>query len=138
MDEKRKYLISVVGLVGSFLWVLTIFLRETELAASTGIGFLLGILPNFGIGLLLPMLLILFYPLLFKAEISAGMYRLSLAGFFLLLLVSEIIHDRFLSSPFDIYDLAVSFLALGIMVLLYKEGQQIEKDTEQVSISGKV
>jgi hypothetical protein len=64
MDEKRRPLISIIGLLGSLLWVLTIFLRETELANIEAISFLLGILPNFGIGLLVPMLVIQFYPIL--------------------------------------------------------------------------
>lgn len=119
--KKRKTLISIVGLFGSALWVLTIYMRGTDYVQISVINFLLGILPNFGVGLLLPMITILFYPVLFEEEISVTKYRYVLVAFFLLLFISEIIHDKFINSPFDIYDLAASFIALGIMAFLYNE-----------------
>lgn len=121
MEKKKKTLISIMGLFGAFLWVLTIYMRGTEYVQISEINFLLGIAPNIGVGLLLPMLTIVYYPILFKEDIPIKKYRLILIAIFLFLFMSEVIHDRFLNAPFDIYDLAASLIALGTMAFLHKE-----------------
>lgn len=42
------------------------------------------------------------------------------SAIFLLLFVSEVVHDKFLNSRFDFYDMIASLIALGVMILSYK------------------
>jgi hypothetical protein len=119
--EKGKVtLIDVLGLIGAFLWALTIFLRETALMHNEFISFLLGIAPNFGVALLLPMFAVIYYPILFKKHITFKKFILILIAIFLLLIVSEVVHAKFLDSRFDFYDMIASLIALGVMILSYK------------------
>ncbi len=119
-EKKKITLIDVLGLIGALLWALTIFLRGTALMQNETISFLLGIAPNFGVGLLLPMFTVIYYPILFKKDITFKKFILILIAIFLLLFVSEVVHDKFLNSRFDFYDIVASLIALGVMILLYK------------------
>ena len=118
--KKRITLIDVLGLIGALLWPLTIFLRGTVLMQNGSISFLLGIAPNFSVGLLLPMFTVIYYPIIFKKDITFRKFILILIAIFLLLFVSEVVHDKFLNSRFDFYDMISSLIALGVMTLLYK------------------
>ena len=69
-ERRKSKLPDVVGLLGVSLWVLTTFLRETPAIHNPDLHFWLGIAPNPGVGLLLPMLLVDFYPVLFKKELT--------------------------------------------------------------------
>ena len=88
------------------------------------ISFLLGIAPNFGVGLLLPMIAVIYCPILFKKDITFRKFMLILIVIYLLLFISEVLHDKFLNSRFDFYDMIVSMIAsmiaLVIMILAYK------------------
>lgn len=119
-EQKKSKLPDVVGLLGVSLWVLTIFLRETPVIDNPNLQFWLGIAPNFGVGLLLPMLLVNFYPVLFKKDLNYTQFLYGLGLIFAALLMSEIVHALFLNSGFDVFDLLVSLLALGIMAWLYR------------------
>lgn len=119
-EQKKSKLPDVVGLLGVSLWVLTIFLRETPAIDNPNLQFWLGIAPNFGVGLLLPMLLVNFYPVLFKKDLRYTQLLYGLGLIFAALLMSEIVHALFLNSGFDVFDLLVSLLALGIMAWLYR------------------
>lgn len=119
-EKKKTTLIDVLGLIGALLWALTIFLRGTVLMQNEIISFLLGIAPNFGVGLLLPMFTVIYYPILFKKDITFKKFIIILIAIFLLLFVSEVVHDKFLNSRFDFYDMIASLIALGVMILSYK------------------
>ncbi len=88
------------------------------------ISFLLGIAPNFGVGLLLPMFTVRYYPALFKKDITFKNFILVLITIFLILIVSEVVHDTFFNSRFDLYDLIASLTALGVMSLSYRYQNQ--------------
>lgn len=123
LERKEKIkitLIDVLGLIGALLWTLAIFLRGTVLIQNEIISFLLGIAPNFGAGLLLPMLTVRYYPILLKKDITFKKFILILIAIFLLLFVSEVVHDKFLNSRVDFYDMIASLIAFGVMILSYK------------------
>ncbi len=112
---------NLVGLLGVSLWMLTLFLRGTAAIHNPGLQFWLGIAPNFGVGLLLSMLLINCYPVALKLK-KALTYRQFLYGLgliFAVLFLSEVVHALFLGAAFDIFDLLVSLLALGLMAWLH-------------------
>jgi hypothetical protein len=122
VGERRKArLPDLVGLLGAVLWALTIFLRQTPAIHHDTLRFLLGIAPNFGVGLLLPMLLVNFYPVLFKKELSYRLFLYGLGMIFLALFLSEVLHVLLSDSGFDIFDLLTSLVALSIMAWLYRK-----------------
>jgi hypothetical protein len=119
MGERRPVkLTDVGGLLGASLWALTILLRESPAIHDPNLQFWLGITPNFGVGLLLPMLVANFYPVLFKKELTHRLFLYSLAMVLAALFLSEVVHALFLDSAFDIFDLLASFVAVAIMVWL--------------------
>lgn len=117
-EQKNMSLFNVLGLSCALLWVLAIFLREMPVAHNPGINFWLGIAPNFGVALLLPMLLVNYYPVVFQRALTRRFFLYGLAIMFTGLLLSEIVHDIFLNSKFDIWDLVASLMALLIMALV--------------------
>lgn len=119
-EKKSITLIDVLGLIGALLWTLTLFLRGTAIMQNEIISFLLGIAPNFGVGLLLPMFTVIYYPILFKKDITFKKFIFILIAIYLLLFVSEVVHDKFLNRRFDFYDMIASLIALGVMTLSYK------------------
>jgi hypothetical protein len=122
--EKKTTLIEVLGLIGAVLWASTIFLRGTFLMQNEIISFLLGIAPNFGVGLLLPMFVVRYYPVIFKRDITFKKFFLILITILLTLIVSEVVHDTFFNSRFDFYDVIASLIALGAMSLSYRYQKQ--------------
>lgn len=120
MEKKDVALLKLIGAIGMLVWALAVVLRGTPIAANETIDFFLGIAPNFGVGLLLPPLSIIYYPVIFKKESTFKQFILILIGIFILLFASEVIHDKFLNSSFDIYDMIASLVAFGIVALAYK------------------
>lgn len=119
-EKKSITIIEILGLIGAVLWTLTIFLRGTSIMQNEIINFLLGIAPNFGAGLLLPMFTVIYYPIIFKKDITFKKFILILIAIYFLLFMSEVVHDKFLNSKFDFYDMISSLIALGIMTVSYK------------------
>lgn len=119
-------LTKILGLIGAMLWVLTIFIRDSNIALNETTVFMLGVAPNLGVGLLFPMLAKEIYSVVFKKQISCKQFVFVLIGGYIALLLSEVIHDKFLNSPFDIYDMISSFIAFGIFFLLYRYEKKIE------------
>lgn len=120
---KPPMALNIMGLLGVSLWVLTIFLRETSVINNPAFHFWLGIAPNFGVGLLLPMLLVQYYSATFKKTLTYKQFLVGLAVIFAALFMSEVVHALFLNSGFDIFDLLASLVALSIMAWLYRTRQ---------------
>jgi hypothetical protein len=116
--QKSLTLFNILGLLGILLWALTIFLRETPVAHHPGINFWLGIAPNFGVALLLPMLLVNYYPVVFKKALTRQFFLYGLVIMLTVLFLSEVVHDIFLNSRFDVWDMVASLVALMIMALV--------------------
>lgn len=120
IKKKNITFIDVLSLIGGLLWVSAIFLRGTDIMQNEIVGFLIGIAPNFGVGLMLPAFALIYYPIIFKKNITFNKFILILIAIYILLFVSELVHDKFLNSRFDLYDMTASLIALGIMALAYK------------------
>jgi hypothetical protein len=118
VEQKSLTLFNVLGLLGVILWVSVIFLRETPVVHNPSINFWLGIAPNFGVALLLPMLLANYYLVVFKRALTHRLFLYGLAIIFAALFLSEVVHDIFLNSRFDVWDLVASLVALIIMALV--------------------
>lgn len=120
MGKDKITLIRILGIIGALIWTLTILLRDVGIINNGFIKFLLGIAPNFAVGLLIPALIIICYPIIFKREILFKEFILMLVGSYILILSSEIVHDRFLNSSFDILDMIASLVGFVIMASVYK------------------
>jgi hypothetical protein len=119
--KKNEFpIFNLLGLLGSALWAMTIFLREAEMALSGSVRFLMGIAPNFAVGLLIPALLVIGYPSLFKKDLALRTFVLLLLGSYTLIFTSEVIHDVFLGSRFDPLDMAASLVGFIIMVAAFR------------------
>jgi hypothetical protein len=119
-EQRKSVLPDTVGLLGTFLWAMTLFLRETPVIHDPNSHFWLSIAPNFSVALLSPMLLVNFYPILFKKNLTYRLFLYGLVLIFVALLMAEIVHTLFLGSGFDIFDLLASLAALTIMAWLYR------------------
>lgn len=124
-------LTKILGVIGAMLWVLTIFIRDSNIALNETTAFMLGVAPNLGVGLLFPMLAKELYSVVFKKQLSCKQFVFILIGGYIALLLSEVIHDKFLNSPFDIYDIISSFIAFGIFFLLYRYEKKIQCSQEE-------
>ena len=126
MDQKSLALFNLLGFLGVILWVWVIFLRETPIVHHPSANIWLGIASNFGVALLPPMLLANYYPVVFKRGLTRQSFLNGLAVIFTALLLSEVVHDIFLNSRFDIWDLAASLVALVIMALVASKTRLFE------------
>jgi hypothetical protein len=124
--KNRISFFNLLGLLGAIPWGLAIYLRETPIVHYPSTNIWLGIAPNFGVALVLPMLLANYYPMLFKKGLSWMAFRNGLVVIFIALLLSEVVHDIFLNSRFDIWDLAASLVALMIMALVASKTRLFE------------
>jgi hypothetical protein len=130
VKQKSLTLFNVLGLLGAFLWVLIIFLRETPVAHHPGINFWLGIAPNFGVTLLLPMLIASYHPVVFERALTRRHFLHGMVTIFAVLLLSEVVHEIFLNSRFDIWDLVASLVGLSIMALVSGKTIILEQETD--------
>ncbi|MFV0363902.1 MAG: hypothetical protein ACK5LL_12575 [Suipraeoptans sp.] len=118
MKKIRMGVVEIMGYIGMFLWLATLFLRNINLSANTGYQFVLGVLPNIGAAWVMTMFgkwIIIFG---FKQSFTVKKHIILCVGIVLMALVSEFIHDLFLNSPFDPYDMVVTIVAQCLMVFL--------------------
>ena len=108
---------KALGILGIGIWVGTIFLRETSAVNMQVIGFLLGIAPNIGAVWGVATIFEEMYSVLLKKKYTLKVAVAALIGIFILGLGSEIVHDLFLNSPFDIYDMISTIVASVIYIL---------------------
>ena len=114
------------GIIGIITWSITIFLREQSINNSI-INFILGIMPNISAT----------WFFIWMTEFTLNIKKLnftikraifSSSIIFILALVSEIIHDIYLESPFDINDIIATILSiiLYLIVFYFKKNTIIE------------
>jgi hypothetical protein len=120
LKKKEFSLINLLGLLGSAIWTLTIFMRDAEMVLSESVRFLMGIAPNFAVGLLIPAMIVIGYPSFFKKDLAFRPFIFLLIGSYTLIFASEVIHDVFLGSRFDTLDMAASLIGFVIMVLAFR------------------
>ncbi len=108
----KKYTVtSVFGISGMISWVLTIFLREMSWNGMEKMQFILGIMPNISAC----WLFIWFGETVVNKRNHVYTFKDAsmLSGvLFFLAVISEIVHDTFLNSPFDRNDIIASIVAI--------------------------
>lgn len=108
--------------MGVILWVATLILRDLNLATDIYLNSLLGIIPNFAVVFLAFGIGMFYYPILNnKIKIPLKKYYpyLVLITIWILVLISEYIHQILLNSPWDPFDILASGLATLIVVIIY-------------------
>lgn len=106
------------GIIGGFSWTLTLLLRGTSINNIEIVNFILGIMPNISaawffiwIGETILNKSNKFFDLK-SSIITSGLI-------FLFSIISEIVHDLFLNSPFDIYDILATILAIVLYLVTF-------------------
>ncbi|MBC5996522.1 hypothetical protein EAI30_05395 [Romboutsia ilealis] len=116
----KKYTVtSVFGIIGIISWAITILLRETYLVNIDIINFKLGVMPNISAAWFFIWMVEIIYEKIkkdFTFKIS-----IKVSGIiFLMAVLSEVVHDMFLNSPFDIFDIMATILAIALyLIVLY-------------------
>ena len=115
---KKITITLVFGLIGVILWNVTNILRTTSLINIDILRFILGIMPNIAacwvfiwVGELIITKINNNYNLIFASVVSGIV--------FLLAIISEFIHDKFLNSPFDINDIIATILAIAVYLVSF-------------------
>ena len=115
----KKYTIThIFGIIGVLFWSGTVLLREMLLSDSGVINFILGIMPNISASWVFiwigeKLINKINRDFTFKtASIISGVI-------FLLALISEIIHEMFLNSPFDVNDIIATIVAIIFYLALF-------------------
>lgn len=116
--------VEVLAYIGTFIWVMVMFLRGSNLSFNNVSLLLLGILPNLGAAWLATLFGKWIVIYILKQDITIKMHLFICIGVFVLAFASEIMHDLFLNSPFDIYDViitAIAQLAMFFVPILTKD-----------------
>ena len=102
---------EILGYMGGLIWAAVILLRGISFSGNSVYLFLVGILPNLGAAWVITLFgkwIILF---VCKQDYSIKKHCIFCFGVIILAFVSELIHDSFLNSPFDIYDIVIAIIA---------------------------
>ena len=113
-ERTKKYTITTVfGVIGILSWLLTLLLRERSWNGMEIMQFLLGVMPNISACWLL-----LWFGenrVMKKGKMFTFKVATTLSVvIFLLAVVSEMVHDVFLNSPFDKIDIIATMLAVVV------------------------
>ena len=125
---KKLTITSVFGIIGALSWTLTILLREITTNNIDIVNFILGIMPNISATWAFiwageSILKKLNKDFTLKASvITSGLI-------FLFSIISEIIHHVFLNSPFDIYDIVATILAIVLYLIIF----YINRNSENIN-----
>ena len=126
---KKYNITSILGIIGMVTWTITIFLRELSLT-NINISFILGIMPNISATWLfiwMGEIIVNRKNIHFNfkvASITSGLI-------FLFAIISEIIHDIFLNSSFDIYDIIATLVSIIIYLVFFYFTENTLKISEQ-------
>lgn len=115
----RKYTIThIFGIIGVLFWSGTVLLREMLLSDSGVINFILGIMPNISASWVF---IWIGEKLINKVNRDFTFKTASIISgvIFLLALISEIIHEMFLNSPFDVNDIIATIVAIIFYLALF-------------------
>ena len=111
MNKIKFGSIEILGYIGGLIWVAVILLRGVSFSNNSTYLFLIGILPNLGAAWIITMFgkwIVLF---ICKQDYSIKRHCIICFGVLVLALVSELIHDSFLNSPFDVCDIVITIIA---------------------------
>ena len=110
--------VEILGYIGMLIWGAVTLLRGSHLSDNSVYLFFRGILPNLGAAWVMTLFgkwMILF---LFKRNYTVKIHSILCLGLSSLALASEFIHDAFLGSPFDFYDILITVVALLVVFFL--------------------
>ncbi len=116
---KSSLTTKTLGAIGGISWSGTIILRETTLNSIQILNFILGIAPNIAAAWLFAFLMENIYPALLKRKSTIKAALVTSVAIWALSLGSEIVHDLFLNSPFDINDIIATGFALIIFLIIF-------------------
>ena len=115
----KKYTItSIFGITGVLSWSGTVLLREMTWGNINVLKFLLGIMPNISacwVSIWIGEKLVNKINKSFTFKIASVISGV----IFLLAIASEIIHDMFLNSPFDVNDIIATILAIFFYLISF-------------------
>jgi len=117
MKRIKIGVVEILGYIGIIIWVAIIFLREYNLSDNRVYLFFIGILPNLAAAWGTTMFAKWIVIFVCKRSITVKIHLLLCMGIIAFAFGSEIVHDLFLSSPFDVYDMIITFIAQIIMFL---------------------
>ena len=115
----KKYTIThIFGIIGVLFWSGTVLLREMLLSDSGVINFILGIMPNISASWVF---MWIGEKLINKESRDFTFKAASIVSgvIFLFALISEIIHEMFLNSPFDVNDIIATIVAIIFYLALF-------------------
>ena len=115
----KKYTIThVFGIIGVLSWSGTVLLREMLLSDIGVLNFILGIMPNISASWVF---MWIGEKLINKVNRDFTFKTASIISgvIFLLALISEIIHEMFLNSPFDVNDIIATIVAIIFYLALF-------------------
>ncbi|MEW9095458.1 MAG: hypothetical protein AB2417_10295 [Clostridiaceae bacterium] len=110
---------KTLGIIGAISWSGTIILRGTTLNNIEILNFILGIAPNIAAAWLFAFAVEVIYSEILKRKFTNKEAITTSVTIWMLGLVSEIIHDLFLNSPFDINDMIATSFALIIFLIIF-------------------
>lgn len=103
--------VELLGYTGIFIWAAVILLRGASLTNNSLYLFLLGILPNLGAAWAITMFAKWVILFTLKRSVTVKIHFCICVAIIILALISEMIHDMFLGSSFDIYDMLITVVA---------------------------
>ena len=115
----KKYTIThVFGIIGVLSWSGTVLLREMLLSDIGVLNFILGIMPNISASWVF---MWIGEKLINKESKDFTFKAASIVSgvIFLFALISEIIHEMFLNSPFDVNDIIATIVAIIFYLALF-------------------
>ncbi|MBU5484339.1 hypothetical protein KQI86_08360 [Clostridium sp. MSJ-11] len=129
---------KTLGIIGAISWFVTIILRETTLNNIEILNFILGIAPNVAAAWFFAFAVEAIYSEILKRKFTNKEAIATSVTIWVLGLGSEIIHDLFLNSPFDINDMIATSFALIILLIIFcsnnkKLSSEVENNKEYYS-----
>lgn len=114
---KKITITYIMGIIGVVTWGLTVLLRGMPL--SNIIGFILGVMPNISATWLFIWIAEFVCEKLSKV-FTFKISIISCGAILILAFISEIVHDLFLNSPFDVNDMIATICAIAIYFIVIK------------------
>jgi len=102
---------EILGYIGGVIWIAVILLRALSFSDNFIYLFFLGILPNLGAAWVMTMFSKWILLLVWKQNYNMKKHCIICFGIVILAFASELIHDSFLNSPFDICDIVITIIA---------------------------
>lgn len=115
----------IMGGIGIISWMITIFLRGSQLSNINSIAFILGIMPNISATWLFIWIAEFICEKLSKV-FTFKISIISCGAILILAFISEIVHDLFLNSPFDINDIIATVCAAIVYLIIIKVTNKLQ------------